>query len=61
MHISTDMQNGIKNKETETGCDRSAEDAYSSMTPDPTFAFVDGTCCRTLDFVFAFGSMITLV
>jgi hypothetical protein len=24
-------------------CDRSAEDAYSSLAPDPTFAFV-GVC-----------------
>jgi hypothetical protein len=23
-----------------SGCDRSAEDAYSSVAPDPTFAFV---------------------
>jgi hypothetical protein len=40
-------------------CDRSAEDAYSSMAPDPTFAFVGGPCCLTLDFVFAFWFMIT--
>jgi hypothetical protein len=32
------------------GCDRSAEYAYSSMAPDPTFAFVGGPCCPTLDF-----------
>jgi hypothetical protein len=32
-------------------CDRSAEDAYSSAAPDPTFAFVGGPCCPTLDFV----------
>jgi hypothetical protein len=36
------------------GCDRSAEDAYSSAAPDPTFAIVGGPCCRTLDFVIAF-------
>jgi hypothetical protein len=41
------------------GCDRSAEDAYSSTTSDPTFAFVGGPCSPTLDFVFAFWSMIT--
>jgi hypothetical protein len=42
------------------GFDRSAEDAYSSMTPDPTFAFVGGLCCLTLDFVFAVWIMITV-
>ena len=40
------------------GCDRSAEDAYSSMAPDPTFAFVGGQWCPTLDFVIAFWIMI---
>ena len=40
------------------GCDRSAEDAYSSMAPDPTFAFVGGPCCPTLDIVIAFWIMI---
>jgi hypothetical protein len=25
---------------------------FSSMAPDPTFAFVGGPCCPTLDFVF---------
>ena len=34
------------------GCDRSVEDAYSSMAPDPAFAF--GPCCPTLDFVYMF-------
>jgi hypothetical protein len=24
------------------------------MAPDPTFAFVEGPCCPTLDFVIAF-------
>jgi hypothetical protein len=33
------------------GCDRSAEDAYSSMAPDPASAFVGGPCCPTFDFV----------
>jgi hypothetical protein len=42
-----------------SGCDRSEEDAYSSAAPDPTFAFVGGLCCPTLDFVFAFWIMIT--
>jgi hypothetical protein len=41
------------------GCDRSAEDAYSSMAPDRTFAFLAGPCCPSLDFVFAFWIMIT--
>jgi hypothetical protein len=41
------------------GCDRSAEDAYSSMAPDPNFAFVGGLCCLTLDFVFAIWILIT--
>jgi hypothetical protein len=41
------------------GCDRSAEDAYSSMALDPTFAFVEGPCCPTLNFVFSFWIMIT--
>jgi hypothetical protein len=36
------------------GCDRSAEDAHYFATPDPTFAFVGGSCCPTLDFVIAF-------
>jgi hypothetical protein len=40
------------------GCDRSAEYAYSSATPDPTIAFVGGLCCPTLDFVIAFWIMI---
>jgi hypothetical protein len=35
-----------------------AEDAYSSAAPDPTFAFVGGPCCPTLDFVIAFWIMI---
>jgi hypothetical protein len=35
------------------GCDRSVEDAYSSAVPDSTFAFVEGLCCPTLDFVIA--------
>jgi hypothetical protein len=36
------------------GCDRSSEDAYSSTATDPTFAFVGGPCCPTLDFVITF-------
>jgi hypothetical protein len=40
------------------GCDRSAEDAYSSQAPDPTFAFVGGPCWPTLDFVTASWIMI---
>ena len=39
-------------------CDRSTEDAYSSMAPDPTFAFVGGPFCPTLDLVIAFWIMI---
>jgi hypothetical protein len=41
------------------GCDWSAGDAHSSAAPDPTFAFVGGPCCPTLDFVIAFWIMIT--
>jgi hypothetical protein len=41
-----------------SGCDRSAEDAYSSVASDPTFAFVEGPCFPTLDFVTAFWIMI---
>jgi hypothetical protein len=40
-------------------CYRSAEDAYTSATPDPSFAFVGGPCCLALDFVIAFWIMIT--
>jgi hypothetical protein len=40
------------------GRDRSAEDAYSSAAPDPTFTFVEGPCRPTLDFVIAFWIMI---
>jgi hypothetical protein len=40
-------------------CDRSAEDAYSSAAPDPTFAFVEGLCRPTPDFVIAFLILIT--
>ena len=29
------------------------------MAPDPTFAFVGGPCCPTLDFVCVFWTMIT--
>jgi hypothetical protein len=42
-----------------SGCDRSAKDAYSSAAPDPTFTFVGGPCCPTLDFIIAFRIMIT--
>jgi hypothetical protein len=41
-------------------CGRSAEDAYSSVAPDSTFAFVLGLYCPILDFVFVFLIMITL-
>jgi hypothetical protein len=47
--LTTDIWSGALG-----GCDQSAEDAYSSMAPDPTFAFVEGPCCPTLDFVIAF-------
>jgi hypothetical protein len=40
-------------------CDWSAEDAYSSMTYDPTFAFLGSPCCSALDFVFALWITIT--
>ena len=39
--------------------DRSAEDAYSVLAPDPAFAFVGGLFCPTLDFVIAFWTMVT--
>jgi hypothetical protein len=42
------------------GCDRSAEDTYSSLASDPTFSFVEGPCYNTLDFVFAFWIVIML-
>ena len=35
-------------------CDRSAEDAYSSMASDPAFAFVGGPCCPTHELVYMF-------
>jgi hypothetical protein len=41
------------------GCDWWAEDTYSSAAPDPTFAFVGGLCCPTLDFVITFIIMTT--
>jgi hypothetical protein len=34
-------------------------DVYSSVAPDPIFAFVGGTCCPSLDFVIAFWIMVT--
>jgi hypothetical protein len=37
------------------GCERSAEDAHSSLAPDPTFAFVRDQYRPTLDFVFVFS------
>jgi hypothetical protein len=33
--------------------DRLVEDAYSSMAPGPTFSFIEGPCCPSLDFIFA--------
>jgi hypothetical protein len=41
------------------GCDRSAEDDYSSEAPDPTFAVVGGPCCPTIDLEIAFWMIIT--
>jgi hypothetical protein len=45
------------------GRDRSAEDAYPSWAPDPTFAFDRGLCCPTLDFVIkiTFYTLLTLL
>ena len=43
-----------------SGCGWSAEDAYSSYAPGPTFVYVRGLCCLTLDFVIAFWIMIVL-
>jgi hypothetical protein len=51
--LTTDIWSGAHG-----GRDRSAEDAYSSMAPDLTFAFVGGPWCPTLDFVIAFWIMI---
>jgi hypothetical protein len=42
------------------GCIRSAEDAYSSISPDLIFAFVGGLCCPVPHFVLAFWIMCTL-
>jgi hypothetical protein len=44
---------------THVGCCWLAEDACSSMTPDPAFAYVGGPCCSALDFVFALWIVIT--
>jgi hypothetical protein len=37
------------------GCDLSKEDAYSSVAPGHTFAFVVGPYFPTLDFVYVIG------
>jgi hypothetical protein len=37
------------------GCDRSPDDVYSFMAPDP---FVEGRYCPTLDFVYAYCIMV---
>jgi hypothetical protein len=42
------------------GCDRSAEDAYSSAALGPLLAFVGGLYWPTLDFVIAFWIIITI-
>jgi hypothetical protein len=55
LNLTTDIWNGALG-----GCDWSAEDAYSSAAPDPTFAFAGGPCCPTLDFVIAFWITIAL-
>jgi hypothetical protein len=39
--------------------DQSAEDAYSSLAPDPTFTFFGGLFCLSLHFVFALLIVIT--
>jgi hypothetical protein len=50
----------LNSTEAHIGCDRSAEDDYSSMAPDLTFTFVGGgLCVPAVDFVFAFWIMIT--
>jgi hypothetical protein len=41
------------------GCDGSAEDIYSSMAPDSTFAFVGGPYCPSLNFVIPYWTVIT--
>jgi hypothetical protein len=40
-------------------CNRSVEDAYSSIAYDPTFTFVSGACYHTIDFLCALFFMIT--
>ena len=38
------------------GCDRSAEDAYSSMAPDPTFALSEvRVALHSILYIFFFG------
>jgi hypothetical protein len=49
LNLTTDNWNGAHG-----GCDRSAEDVYSFVAPDPTFAFVEDPCCPKLDFVISF-------
>jgi hypothetical protein len=52
--LTTDNPVYLISTKGQGGCDRSADDAYSSAAPDPTFSFVGGPCCPTLDFVIAF-------
>jgi hypothetical protein len=40
-------------------CYLPVDDAYYSLAPDPTFAFVGGPCNHSLDFAFSFCIMIT--
>jgi hypothetical protein len=54
LHMTTNIWNGAHG-----GCDRSAEDSYSSVAPDPTFTFIGGPCCPTFEAVIAFWIMIT--
>jgi hypothetical protein len=45
---------------THGGCDRSTEDAYSFMAPNPTFVFVEGLCSPIHSTcIWCFGTEIT--
>jgi hypothetical protein len=55
----TPINQSINRLRTYGGDDRSTEDAYSEMAPDPTFASVRGPYCPTLDYLYVFMIMIT--
>ena len=45
---------------TQGGCDRSTEDAYSSITSDPIFAFAGRPCCHKLEFLYGYLKKIVV-